>query len=150
SANCVYCYGNANKAINAVQGLRDLIMPNQTSGTQLDINTDLVVLTLNSASNSNAVLTLRYATPTLNAPNDGQITNCPSLANCGTPPRCVNQNTGAVKIKGIGFGPSGDCYTGAPAKCPIQGKVVPPGGSFTFSGGVIGDVKFWSDSGIVV
>src|SRR5262249_7851605 len=147
---CVYCYGNALKAVGALQGLRDAMIPNQTSGTQLDINTDLVVLTLNSSANSNAVLVLRYATPTLNDPNDGQITNCHSEANCGSPPRCVNARTGAIKIKGIGFGPAGECITSAPTKCPLQGKIAVPGASITFSGGVTGDVKFWSDDGIVV
>src|SRR5262249_34214828 len=38
--DCVYCYGNANKATGALLGLRDTILPNQTAGTQFDINTN--------------------------------------------------------------------------------------------------------------
>jgi len=147
--DCVYCYGNQNKATDALIGLRDTIIPNQGAGAQFDINTDLVVLTLNSTATSGATLDIRYAVPTLDA-GATQITNCTSPSNCGNPPACVNAGTGAIKIKGSGFGPPGECISGAPGSCPVSGTTSVAGASVTYTGGVSGTVSFWSDQTIVV
>src|SRR5207248_8510849 len=152
---CFYCYGNANKASsNAnLRGLRDTIIPNQTSGTQFTINNDLVVLTLANNSTFGVTFTERFAAPVLNATSDRppQLKNCHSSTNCSDPaPACVTAGSGALQINGIGFGPPGACTTAPFTTCPTVGNSSTAGASITYTGGVTGTVVSWSDSIIVV